>query len=61
MKEKNDSILDTNDLGNLLKSEKQLFTRIFTQKNPNQYNGELTVNQDIKPNNTNKKKLFIED
>jgi len=60
MKEKNDSILDTNDLGNLLKSEKQLFTRIFTQKNPNQYNGELTVNQDIKPNNTNKKKLFIE-
>ncbi len=60
MKEKNDNILDTNGLGDLLKSEKQSFTQSFTQNNPNQYNGELTVNQSNNSNNTHNKKLFIE-
>ena len=43
-----------------LKDEKVKTPHISPHNNPNQYNGELIVNQDIKPNNTNKKKLFIE-
>ncbi len=36
------------------------YTQSYTQNNPNQYNGELTINQTNNSNNTNKKKLFIE-
>ena len=36
------------------------YTQGYTQNNPNEYNGELIVNQELNSNDTNKKKLFIE-
>lgn len=41
-------------------SENNNYTQSYTQNNPNEYNGEVTVNQILNSNNTNKKKLFIE-
>ena len=60
MKDENDKMLDTKALGNVLKSENQNFTRNFTHKNPNKYNGEVTTLQPLTSNLTSKKKLFIE-
>ncbi len=43
-----------------LEDKKVKTPHIPPHNNPNQYNGELTLNQSINSNNTNKKKLFIE-
>ena len=60
MQEKKNNVLDTKDFDNSSINKDQIFTRSFTQNNPNEYNGELTVNQELNSNKTNKKKLFIE-
>ncbi len=41
-------------------SKNDNYTQSYTHKNPNEFNGEVTVSQLLNSNNTNRKKLFIE-